>query len=75
VVPQLGDQPYWAGRVAELAIGAAHDGPTPSTESLSDALRTVLNSETRARADALASTIRADGAMVAARLLLDAVSR
>ena len=35
VVPQMADQPYWAGRVAGLGIGTAHDGPTPTTESLS----------------------------------------
>jgi len=39
VVPQGADQPYWAGRVADLGIGTAHDGPTPTTESLSAALR------------------------------------
>jgi vancomycin aglycone glucosyltransferase len=38
VVPQLADQPYWAGRVAELGIGTAHPGPTPTTDSLSAAL-------------------------------------
>ena len=75
VVPQIGDQPYWAGRVAELGIGAAHDGPTPTFESLSAALRTALAPETRARATAVAGTIRTDGATVAAKLLLDAVSR
>jgi vancomycin aglycone glucosyltransferase len=75
VVPQMADQPYWAGRVAELGIGAAHDGPTPTTESLSAALRTALTPETRARATAVAGTIRTDGAGVAAKLLLDAVSR
>ena len=48
VVPQIVDQPYWAGRVAELGIGAAHDGPTPTVESLSAALRTALTPETRA---------------------------
>jgi vancomycin aglycone glucosyltransferase len=75
VVPQAGgDQPYWAGRVAELGIGAAHDGPAPTTESLSVALRTALTPQTRARATAVAATIRTDGATVAARLLLDAVS-
>ncbi|TPQ23753.1 glycosyltransferase [Streptomyces sporangiiformans] len=74
VVPQLADQPYWAGRVAELGIGAAHDGPTPTFESLSAALRTALTPETRARARAVAGTIRTDGATVAAKLLLDAVS-
>ncbi|GLV77693.1 glycosyl transferase [Streptomyces hygroscopicus subsp. hygroscopicus] len=75
VVPQLADQPYWAGRVAELGIGAAHDGPTPTFESLSAALRTALTPETRARAAAVADTIRTDGATVVAKLLLDAVSR
>jgi vancomycin aglycone glucosyltransferase len=75
VVPQMADQPYWAGRVADLGIGAAHDGPTPTTESLSAALRMALTPETRARATAVAGTIRTDGATVAATLLLDAVSR
>ena len=71
VVPQAADQPYWAGRVTDLGIGAAHDGPTPTTESLSAALRTALTPETRARATAVAGTIRTDGATVAAKLLLD----
>jgi vancomycin aglycone glucosyltransferase len=75
VVPQWTDQPYWAGRVADLGIGAAHDGPTPTIESLSAALATALTPETRARATTVASTIRTDGATVAATLLLDAVSR
>jgi vancomycin aglycone glucosyltransferase len=75
VVPQMADQPYWAGRVADLGTGTAHDGPTPTTESLSAALRTTLTPETRARATAVAGTIRADGATVAATLLLEAVSR
>jgi vancomycin aglycone glucosyltransferase len=75
VVPQMADQPYFASRVADLGIGTAHDGPTPTTESLSAALRAALTPETRARATAVAGTIRTDGAMVAATLLLDAVSR
>ncbi len=73
VVPQMADQPYWAGRVADLGIGVAHDGPTPTTESLSTALKTALTAETRARATAVAGTIRSDGAAAAAQLLLDAV--
>ena len=73
VVPQMADQPYWASRVAALGIGAAHGGPTPTTESLSAALKTALTSETRARASAVAGAIRTDGAAVAAKLLLDAV--
>lgn len=72
VVPQAVDQPYWAGRVAELGIGAAHDGPTPTFASLSAALRTALSPETGVRARAVAGTVRTDGAAVAAKLLLDA---
>jgi vancomycin aglycone glucosyltransferase len=75
VIPQMADQPYWAGRVAGLGIGTAHDGPAPTTGSLSAALRTALTPQTRARAAAVAGTIRTDGATVAATLLLDAVSR
>ncbi|MFX0579198.1 glycosyltransferase [Nocardia nepalensis] len=74
VVPQIADQPHWAARVAELGIGVAHDGPTPTSDSLSAALTTALAPETRARARAVAGTIRADGATVAAKLLLDAAS-
>ncbi len=71
----MADQPYWAGRVAELGIGTAHHGPAPTTQSLSAALRTALTPQTRARATAVAGTIRTDGATAAATLLLDAVSR
>jgi vancomycin aglycone glucosyltransferase len=75
VVPQIADQPYWAGRVAELGIGVAHDGSTPTCESLSAALRIALYPETRERATAVAATIRTDGAATAATLLLDAVGQ
>ncbi|MFI1741198.1 glycosyltransferase [Streptomyces sioyaensis] len=75
VVPQAADQPYWARRVADLGIGVAHDGPTPTFESLSAALKTTLTPETRARATAVAGMIRTDGVTVAAHLLLDAVGR
>lgn len=75
IVPQAGgDQPYWATRVAELGIGAAHTGPAPTAESLTAALTTALSEETRARATRVASTIRADGATVAARLLIEAAT-
>jgi vancomycin aglycone glucosyltransferase len=70
VVPQIVDQPYWARRVAELGVGAAHDGPTPTFESLSAALGTALTPEVSARAAAVAGSIRTDGATVAARSLL-----
>ncbi|HEY2783247.1 MAG TPA: glycosyltransferase [Steroidobacteraceae bacterium] len=72
VVPQIADQPYWAGRVSDLGIGSAHDGPTPTAESLSAAIESALTSETRAQAVAVADTIRGNGAMRAAELLLAA---
>ena len=75
VVPQVADQLYWAARVADLGIGVAHDGPVPTVESLSAALGTTLTPETRIGATAVAGTIRADGATVAAKMLLDAVRR
>src|SRR5947208_1100639 len=75
VVPQTADQPYRAGRVADLGIGVAHDGPTPTIESLSAALGTALAPRTRARATAVAAMIRTDGTTVAATLLLDATTR
>ncbi len=73
VVPQGADHPYWAGRVADLGIGTAHDGPAPTSESLSAALKTALTPQTRARASAVADTVRTDGATVAAKLLLDGI--
>jgi vancomycin aglycone glucosyltransferase len=71
VVPlQLADNPYWAGRVADLGIGATLDGPAATVESLGAAFKTALAPETRARAKALGAEVRTDGAAVAANLLL-----
>jgi vancomycin aglycone glucosyltransferase len=75
VVPQIADQPSWAARVAQLGIGVAHEGRTPTVESLSAALKTALTPETRDRAAAVAGAIRTDGATVAARMLLEGTSR
>ncbi|SFW70395.1 glycosyltransferase [Amycolatopsis australiensis] len=71
VVPRVADQPHWAARVAELGIGAAHPDPAPTAESLSAALETALAPETAARARAVGREIRPDGAMVAAKLLVE----
>ena len=71
VVSQIGDQPYWGSRVSELGIGARHDGPVPTAESLSAALQLVLGPQVSARAAAVAGTVRTDGAQRAAQLLLD----
>ncbi|GFE17760.1 glycosyl transferase [Streptomyces glebosus] len=75
VVPQIADQPHWGARVAELGIGAAHDGPAPAVGSLSAALTTALAPETGVRARAVAGTIRTDGATLAAKMLLDVAGR
>jgi vancomycin aglycone glucosyltransferase len=72
IVPQIADQPYWAGRVAELGVGVAHDGPRPSLESLTAALATVLEPEFGIRSKLVADTIRTDGSARAARLLVAA---
>ncbi|QNE74093.1 glycosyltransferase [Streptomyces finlayi] len=71
VVPQAGDQSFWAGRVADLGIGAAHDGPTPTFQSLVAALGAALTPETRERAKSVAGAIRTDGAAESAKRLLD----
>ncbi|MBZ9816610.1 glycosyltransferase [Mesorhizobium sp. CA7] len=69
IVPQIGDQPYWARRAAELGIGAAHDGQVPTAQSLSAALEAALAAG--ARASTIAGMIRTDGAKAAARLLVE----
>jgi vancomycin aglycone glucosyltransferase len=73
VVPQIVDQPYWAGRVAALGAGVAHEGATPTVASLTAALETALSPETAARAREVAGRIRTDGAAVAAKLVQDMV--
>jgi vancomycin aglycone glucosyltransferase len=71
VVPlPLSDNRYWAGRVADLGLGATLDGPTATADSLYAAFGTVLDPATRARAKSLADVMRTDGADTAARLLL-----
>ncbi len=74
VVPQMMDQAYWGRRVADLGIGAACEESVPDPASLSAALDMALAPATRARASEVAGTIRADGATVAARLLIDAIA-
>jgi UDP:flavonoid glycosyltransferase YjiC (YdhE family) len=75
VLPQIADHPHHARMVAELGVGVAHDGSTPTVESLSAAHGTALAPETRARATAVAGTIATDGTTVAAELVLDALNR
>jgi vancomycin aglycone glucosyltransferase len=68
VVPQATDQPYWAGRVAALGAGVAHDGPVPTTESLTAALGAALAVPDRAAE--VAALVSTDGTVAAAKLLL-----
>jgi vancomycin aglycone glucosyltransferase len=75
IVPQIVDQPYWAQRVAELGIGAGHDGPRPTVESLSTALEPALGDDTTARATEVSTTIRTDGASVAAKKLINLIDQ
>ncbi|MGW4831155.1 glycosyltransferase [Amycolatopsis japonica] len=77
VLPQITDQPYFAEQVAALGIGVAFEefGPAPTFDSLSAALGTALSPETRARAKAVAGTLRGDGTTVAAERLRAAVGR
>lgn len=71
IVPQIVDQPYWAERIAGLGIGVAHDGTKPTVESLTAALDVALRPDVGTRAEAVGASIRSDGAMVAARYLVD----
>ncbi|MBW8909993.1 MAG: glycosyltransferase family 1 protein [Mesorhizobium sp.] len=75
IVPQIGDQPYWARRIAELGMGVAHDGPTPTTETLTAALEIALAPQVRVRAAEMVEEVRGDGAMQAANWLVNRLSR
>ncbi|WP_433339222.1 glycosyltransferase [Spirillospora sp. CA-294931] len=70
VIPQTFDQHYWARRVGELGIGAAHAPVPPTTESLTAALTAALDPGTAARARIVAAEIRPDGARFAAERLI-----
>ncbi len=73
VIPQMYDQHYWAQRVHELGIGAAHAPGAPTTDSLTSALRHARKPEVAARAQSIAAAVRGDGAEAAARRLMAAV--
>jgi vancomycin aglycone glucosyltransferase len=75
VVPQIWDQHYWAKRVQELGIGTAHAPGTPTSDSLTEALRRTLYPDVAIRARSVAASIRTDGAEVAARRLIEEVTR
>ncbi|MFG1925395.1 glycosyltransferase [Cryptosporangium sp. NPDC048952] len=70
----VGDNPYWAGRVTALGLGAALDGRTATTASLGAAFASVLRPGARARATAVGAGIRTGGARVAAVRLRELAS-
>lgn len=70
VLPQFGDQPYWASRVQDLGIGSAHNAPAPTPESLCAALEYALSPDTYTRALEVAGKMQDGGAVRAAELLL-----
>ena len=69
IVPMFSDQPYWASRVRALGIGASVARGKPSLESVEAALRVALDPGVLARAAAVAGSVAADGATVAADLV------
>jgi vancomycin aglycone glucosyltransferase len=70
VIPQIYDHHYWAQRVHQLGIGAAHAPGAPTTDSLTSALAHTLQPDVKARARSIAAAVRRDGADVAARRLI-----
>jgi vancomycin aglycone glucosyltransferase len=70
IVPQRYDQHYFARRVDELGIGAAHAPGVPTIDSLTAALEAALDARAAAAAKALAPRVARDGARIAAERLL-----
>lgn len=70
VLPQFGDQPYWASRVEELGIGSMQC--TFTSEALRTGLEIALQPEVAKRALEVSRQIRLDGVMRAATLLREA---
>jgi vancomycin aglycone glucosyltransferase len=75
VVPQIYDQHYWAQRIQQLGIGAAHASGAPTTDSLTSALTYALQPDVAARATAVAAGVRRDGAQAAAQRVMSADDR
>ena len=74
-MPQVYDQHYWAQRVHHLGIGTAHAPGAPTADSLTEALSHTLHPDVAVRARSVAASVRTDGAEIAARRLIDEVSR
>jgi vancomycin aglycone glucosyltransferase len=65
IVPQAYDQHYWARRICDLGLGAAHAPGTPTAGSLTAALRHALQPGVVARARSITHALRTDGAQAA----------
>jgi vancomycin aglycone glucosyltransferase len=74
VVPMFSDQPFWAGRVCDLGIGASLPISELTVERLASALHDVSEASMTERAKYIATRIAVNGAAIAARRLVDAVS-
>jgi vancomycin aglycone glucosyltransferase len=72
VSPQHHDQFYFAQRINDLGIGSAQLTVVPATDSLASALEHTLQSDVAARAHSVATAVRRDGALAAARRLISA---
>ena len=72
VIPQHYDQHYFAQRIHDLGLGAAHAPGTPTADSLTTALERALQVDVAARALAIASATRSDGTQTAAERVLRA---
>nr|WP_275994367.1 nucleotide disphospho-sugar-binding domain-containing protein [Argonema antarcticum] len=72
IIPQMYDQHYWAQRIHHLGIGTAHAPGTPTTDSLTSALRNALQPDVAARAQSIATAVRGDGTLLAAQRLITA---
>lgn len=70
LIPQHYDQHYWAQRIHHLGIGTAHAGGTLTTGSLTSALKRSLQPDVAARARSISTSVRGDGAQIAAQRLI-----
>ena len=70
-IPQMFDQFYFADRVGRLGIGSAHPVGDPTVRSLTAALHRALDPQVIKTAHALGGQMRTDGALTAARRLIE----
>jgi vancomycin aglycone glucosyltransferase len=74
ITPMFSDQFYWGRRVGELGIGAVTPFAELEAEALGEVLAQALKPEVAAQAQKLAEEIVTDGAMAAARQLVEAAT-